>query len=227
MLPSLLCVIALADFDIQKHIYPLSKPIPAPEITIDVAAAPDLKEWAESAKSLATEWYPRLTELLSTTGWKSPKKLNFVFREKQDAPAYCTGREISYSIAWVRAHPDDLGMVVHELTHVVQNYPSNKVDTGWLVEGIADYVRWWRYEPESPRSRINFEKASYKDAYRTTAAWLAYVSQKYDRRLVPMLDAALRKGDDPMPIFTSQTGKSADDLWLEFKESKWAAAFRN
>lgn len=201
---------------LQRYIYPLSKPIAAPEISIDVKDAPDMQGWGEAARDLATAWYPRLCELLSTSTFKSPKKLTFVFRNKQDAPAYATGREISFNATWIRAHPDDLGMVIHELTHIVQQYPDNKVDTGWLVEGIADYTRWWRYEPEAPRTKINFAKATYRDAYRTTAWFLAWSGQKYNLGLVPALDAKLRAAEDPMPVFAQLTGKTADELWTEF-----------
>jgi len=201
---------------LQRYIYPLSKPISAPDITIDVKDAPDMEAWAETAKDLATAWFPKLCELLSTANYKAPTKLTFVFRNKQDAPAYATGSEISFNATWIRAHPDDLGMVVHELTHIVQRYPRNKVNTGWLVEGIADYTRWWRYEPEAPRSRINFEKATYHDAYRTTAWFLAWSGQKYNQALVPTLDAKLRAAEDPMPVFEQLTGKTADTLWSEF-----------
>jgi len=201
---------------LQRYIYPLSKPIKSPKISIDVKDAPDMQAWGEAARDLATSWFPKLCELLSTESYHPPKKLRFVFRNKQDAPAYATGDEISFNATWIRAHPDDLGMVVHELTHIVQHYPDNKVDTGWLVEGIADYTRWWRYEPEAPRSKINFAKATYHDAYRTTAWFLAWSGQKYNLALVPTLDGKLRKGEDPMPVFEQLTGKTADVLWSEF-----------
>ncbi len=202
---------------LDRFIYPLSPAQPCPPITVDVSAAPDLAEWAEKAKVVAREWYPQICQLLDTRDFKSPATLKFVFRENQQAPAYCAGNEISYSVEWVRKNPHDFGMVVHELTHVVQAYPSSKYGAGWLTEGIADYIRWWRYEPESPRPRIDFAKASYKDAYRTTAYFLAWATHKYDRRLVPQLDAAMRKAEDPEPIFKSVTGKSASELWDEFK----------
>lgn len=220
MIPTLIVALHLttgsAD-SFERFIYPLSPAQSTPGISIDTSAAPDLAPWAEQARSLAREWYPHICELLSTRDYRSPKSLKFVFRMNQDAPAYCAGDEISFSVDWVRKHPDDFGMVIHELTHVVQAYPANKYDAGWLTEGIADYIRWWRYEPETPRPKINFAKASYRDAYRTTAYFLAWVAQKYDRRLVPQLDAAMRKAEDPEPVFKSLTGKSATDLWNEFK----------
>jgi hypothetical protein len=88
------------------------------------------------------------------------------------------------------------------------------------VEGIADYTRWWRYEPElhagSGRTKINPANSNYTDAYRTTAVWLAWAARKYNYALVPCLDKAMRDSRDPMPIFAKLTGKNADDLWREF-----------
>jgi len=70
----------------------------------------------------------------------------------------------------------------------------------------------------------DFSRAKYTDAYRTTAVWLAFIEQKYDRRLVPTLDHHMRLGKDPMPVFKDPmpvfkelTGKTADELWDEFK----------
>jgi hypothetical protein len=54
------------------------------------------------------------------------------------------------------------------------------------------------------------------DGYRVTAYFLAWASKKYDLRLVPALDKALRKAEDPMPVFEQVTGKAPDALWKEF-----------
>ncbi|MBX3097425.1 MAG: hypothetical protein KF812_11230 [Fimbriimonadaceae bacterium] len=205
--------------ELDRHLYPFSAPIACPEITLDTTAAEDMKPWAERAKTLAEQWFPHICELLSTAEYKAPAKINFVFRVGQSAPAYASGSEISFSADWIRQHPDDFGMVVHELTHIVQAYPRNRFDTGWLTEGIADYVRWWRFEPEFIQRPINFQTASYRDAYRTTAAFLAWSSKKYNSALVPALDLNLRKAEDPMPTFQRLTGKTAEELWEEFKKA--------
>jgi hypothetical protein len=34
---------------------------------------------------------------------------------------------------------------------------------------------------------------------------------------VPTLDYHMRLGKDPMPVFKELTGKTADELWEEFK----------
>jgi len=214
---ALLAAQATTQPNLSRHIYPLAPPKPCPPITIDVSESPESAQWAEEAKKLATAWWPHLCQLLSTQELTPPKSIKFKFRKKQEAPAYSGGGEISFSVDWITKHPDDMGVVIHELTHIVQSYPGNKADTGWMVEGIADYMRWWRFEPEALNHRINWEKASYKDGYGTAAWLLAWAGRKYNMGLVPALDKDLRKGEDPYPTLQRMTGKSVDDLWKEFR----------
>lgn len=232
MVLSSFLLIAAADGDLARYVYPLAKAMECPPVVIDVTDSPASKAWAESAKGLVVEWYPKLTQLLATDGsdpltgapkgkaFTPPKEIKLTFKKTLNVPAYASGGEITINGDWIAKHPDDLGMVVHELTHVIQQYPGARTTPGWLVEGIADYIRWWRYEPElhagPGRTKPNPDTAKYTDAYRTTAVWLAWASKKYDMRLVPALDKAMRDREDPMPLFEKVTGKNADDLWKEF-----------
>ncbi|HMS54426.1 MAG TPA: basic secretory protein-like protein [Fimbriimonadaceae bacterium] len=220
---------------LAKHIYPLSPALPCPPVVIDVTDFPEGQAWANEAKALVESWYGKVTQLLATAGkdpitgtkkgepFQSPKEIRLVFKKDLNVPAHASGGTITINGKWITQRPDDLGMVVHELVHVVQQYPNSRNKPGWLVEGIADYIRWWRYEPElhagPGRTKVDPEKAKYTDSYRTTAVWLAYCSRKYDMRLVPALDKAMRDREDPLPLFKSVTGKDADELWKEFVES--------
>jgi hypothetical protein len=206
---------AKAADDVSRYIYPLSRPLRSPRVTIDVSDAPDLRPWAEQAQKLMVDWFPHLTQLLATEDWKAPRTLKLVLKKGIGPPAYTSGDTITAKAEWVRDHPDDFGMVIHELTHVVQAY-HHRGNPGWLVEGVADYIRWWRYEPESRRTPVDPQKASYRDSYRTTANFLAWVVGRYSRRLVPELDRAMKKGTYSDEIFKTVTGKSLDDLWAEF-----------
>ena len=210
--------------DLAKHVYPLAKSLPCPPVSIDTTDFPEGKAWAEQAKKLVEQYFPIVTSWLSTHDYKPPKEIKLVFKKEQRAPAFASGGTITINGKWITDHPDDLGMVVHELTHVIQAYPPNQHKAGWLVEGIADYIRWWRYEPElhagPGRTRIDPEKAKWTDSYRTTALFLAWASRKHDMRLVPSLDAALRKADDPLPVFERLTGKKVEELWQEFVASR-------
>lgn len=213
------CGVRVDDPGLARHIYPMAKPLVCPRVVVDVSEFPEGKAWGEAAKGLVESWFPIVTSMLSTHEYSVPEEIRLVIRKEISAPAFASGSTITINGKWITQRPDDLGMVVHELVHVVQRYPNSRTKPGWLVEGIADYIRWWRYEPEAPRPRINVERANYSDSYRTTAYWLAWVSKKYDMRLVPALDLALRSREDPMPIFEKMTGKSPESLWKEFVET--------
>jgi len=154
--------------------------------------------------------------LLATDRYSPPAEIKLVFKENIQPPAYAAGSTITIKAPWIRAHPDDFGMVIHEMTHIIQHYPRQGKKPGWLVEGIADYIRWWRYEPETKRTPIDPDKASYRDSYRTTAWFLAWITGKYDRGLVRRLDESLRDGKYADDLFKESTGKTVDELWAEF-----------
>jgi hypothetical protein len=201
---------------LDRFIYPLAKPIKCPTVVVDSTDLPEAAAWGDAAKHLVELWFPTVCQLLATEKFRVPSQVRLVIRKHIDAPAYTAGNVITIDGQWITAHPNDLGMVIHELTHVVQQYPDGGPKPGWLVEGIADYVRWWRYEPDSPRPRLG-PNATYHDAYRTTAAFLAWVSYHYNESLVPELDRAMRERRDPMPLFKKLTGKSPEDLWTEMR----------
>jgi hypothetical protein len=87
---------------------------------------------------------------------------------------------------------------------------------GWLVEGVADYIRWFHYEPESLRPRPDPARAKYTDSYRTTAAFLNYVVQAHDRDVVQKLNTAMRAGRYNDETWKQYTGMTVDGLWAEY-----------
>jgi hypothetical protein len=212
--------VAVLQADLTRHIYPLAKPLPTPPVVIDVSDFPEGEAWAKQAKALVETWYPTVTSWLATEDFKAPSEIKLVFKKEISAPAYASGGTITVNGKWITQRPDDLGMMIHELVHVVQQYPNSRNKPGWLVEGIADYIRWWRYEPElhstKGRTKIDVAKAKYTDSYRTTGMWLAWSGRTYHMGLVPALDRAMRKREDPMLVFKALTGKDADELWKEF-----------
>ena len=50
------------------------------------------------------------------------------------------------------------------------------------MEGIADYIRFFKYEPGKLRT-LKPEQAHYDGSYRVTAAFLGFVTEKYDRAI--------------------------------------------
>ena len=186
-------------------------------ITVDTSEVPDLNEWGRQARELCEKWYPKIVDLLPTDGFKPPTTVNLVFKKDMAGVAAASGNRIEFAARYVRSHTNDVGMVIHELTHVVQSYPPNRV--GWLIEGIADYIRLFHFEPEAPRPRIDPNRASYRDAYKTAAIFLDWAQQKHDKELVKKLNTALRERRYRDELFKDYTGKTVDELWKDFTDT--------
>ena len=128
-----------------------------PTISIEYGDAPDVQEWAEKARDLCEKWYPVISETLASRDFTPPREVKLVFKDEKKGIAYTTGAKITVVADWIRKHPDDYGMVIHELCHVVQSYSKG---VGWITEGIADYVRYFKYEPKPTPPKVS-SKAKY------------------------------------------------------------------
>jgi hypothetical protein len=188
----------------------------------DYSAAPECGNFARRSKTIVEEWYPRIRELLVSDPQpprRSVIKLQFVPGEIKGFVGFTTDRgTILISSDWI-SHRSvrDYGLVVHELTHVVQQYEGSA--EGWLTEGIADYVRDYIFEPGERAPNIDPAKASYRDGYLTTAAFLDWLEKNKHPGIIGKLNAAARHRQPTIPLFRELTGKSADELWAEFLSS--------
>jgi hypothetical protein len=192
-------------------------PRPAPvKVIVDTSETPELTEWSRKAKKLVEEWHPRIARLLPSEGFTPPGDVKIVFKKDMKGVAFTSGRTITIAASWIKKHPDDYGMVVHELTHVVQAYPRAPRDSGWLVEGIADYIRFFQFEPETRVTIPNPARASYRDSYRTAAKFLAWIEKTHDKAIVRKLNDALRNGKYRGELFKKYTSKTVDELWAAF-----------
>jgi hypothetical protein len=138
-----------------------------------------------------------------------------------DGVAHCSGTHVHCAARWFRQNLDGeaAGAVVHEMVHVVQQFGRSRgggQTPGWLVEGLADYVRWFLYEPETERPRPDPATARYTDSYRTTGAFLAWIVEKQGADVVKGLNAALRDGTYTPADWERLAGGTVDDLWAEY-----------
>lgn len=185
-------------------------------ISVDYSEVPDVKDWALKARDLCEKWYPLISETLASKDFTPPREVRLVFKEEKKGIAYTTGARITVVADWIRKHPDDFGMVIHELCHVVQSYPKG---VGWITEGIADYVRYFKYEPKPTPPKVG-AKASYKDGYKTSATFLAWIEKSKDKDIVRKLNEQLRGGGYKDELFKEWTGSDLDSLWKEFLGSQ-------
>lgn len=192
---------------------------PKTEFVIDTSRCPDMAEYGQKVKTIATVWYPKIAAMLPSDGYTPPAKVVFVFDPDYKGVAEVSGDRVTCSTDYFSKHPDDLGAFVHELVHVVQSYRTPV--PGWLVEGIADHVRFYSYEPERNRPRPDPTSARFTDSYRTSAAFLEWCSRKYDQNLVKKLNAECRQGEYREELWKRYTGKTLAQLGEE-----WQAALK-
>lgn len=184
------------------------------EFTIDTTGAPDMAAWAETLRPIVATWYPKIVEMLPSEGYTAPRTFRITIREMRGV-AHASRNQIVCAAEWFRRNPDDRGAVVHELVHVVQSY-RGRGNPGWLVEGVADYIRWFKYEPPAKRPRPNPDRAKYTDSYRTTGAFLEYVAAQHDHEIVVKLNAAMREGRYRPELWKEYTGFTVDELWEQY-----------
>jgi hypothetical protein len=209
------------------------------QFTIDATAAPDLKEWAEKElKPVVQEWYPKLVAMLPSEGYQPLTQLLLRFRtDMGGTPASAGGGRINLNSGWFRRelNREARGAVVHEMVHVIQDYgrarrnPGATRTPGWLVEGLADYIRWFLYEPETRGAEItarNLGRAKYDASYRVSGNFLNWVTQTCDRDLVRKLNAAARRGEYNAQLWKDWTGKTVEELgdqWLKGHQARLQA----
>lgn len=187
------------------------------EFVVDVSDAPEMKEWAESAARVCERQYPLLCDELMTDGFKPLTVIRLALKSNYNGVAAAGGGRITGSVKYFKANTNDVGALVHETAHCVQMY-RGRGNPGWLVEGVADYVRFFKYEATKPRP-LAPERAKFDGSYRTTAAFLAFVTDKYDPQIVRKLNAVMREGKYKPEVWKEHTGLTVEELGREWQKS--------
>lgn len=186
------------------------------EIVPNADEAPEMKEWLEGVARLCERQYTMINDELKSDGYTPPTRITMTLKKDEKGVAYASGTRIVGAVKYFSEHKDDVGAFVHETVHTVQMYKGKY--PGWLVEGIADYVRFFKYEPNKPKP-LAPEKAKYDGSYRTTAAFLEYVVTTHDKEAVKKLNDIMKKGKYTPDVWKDITGKSLEDLGRDWQKS--------
>ena len=154
---------------------------------------------------------------LMSEGFKPRTQISMALKSDYKGVAAAGGGRITGSVKYFKSHPDDVGAMIHETVHCVQAYRTR--GPGWLVEGIADYVRFFKYEP-GKIGKIKSD-AHFDGSYRTSAAFLNFAAEKYDKHLVKKINKAMREGEyreEMWRVLTKKTLKELDDEWRRIDE---------
>ena len=189
-------------------------------VTVDSSAAPDMAPWLEKMRLAALKEFPSICAKLGT----SPHDLSITLTKElpRNKPGATAGTAVRLSVGWGREHPNDTGCLMHELTHAAQCYRRN--EPLWLVEGMAEYVRFWMYETPEKRPHINPTTDNYRQGYIAAAALLAWIEKTYDPKIIPKLNTAIQQQTYTDKLFHQATGKSLDELWHEFSSTLASAS---
>ncbi|HEY3861318.1 MAG TPA: basic secretory protein-like protein [Verrucomicrobiae bacterium] len=200
------------------------------EIVFDASRAPDLADWTTNKLApVLLEWYPKIVDYLPSEGFEAPAKFTVTLRPGRGV-ADTENTRINVYIPWVHSQINGqaIGSVVHECVHVVQQYgyarrhnPHPAENPGYFVEGLADYFRFYKFEPQTKGAEIRrrgLQNANYNRSYRVTANFLNWATEKFGQDLVPRLNAAMREGNYSADFWTKETSKSLQDLNTAWKD---------
>lgn len=186
----------------------------------DDLASPTVQAFIANAVALAEEDFIPL-RLLLYPGEPVPGKLStkLVFIRQEDGIAWTSGGEITINMKWFADRPDDVGAVYHELAHVIQSYTDNPRggDYGWLVEGIADWARYFHYEGHDLAYYKDAAPGSYRDGYTNAARFLEWLRLGKNPQVVTLLNAWLAEGGyNAAADWQELCGAGLDELWAEY-----------
>lgn len=188
-------------------------------VDLDTSEVPELNAWGEKAKTLIIEWYPRYENLLSSKGFSPSRKISLKIHKTNEGVAATGGGRITVSSHWIEKHPEDIGLVAHELIHIIQAYPSG--DPGWVTEGVADYLRWAIFDGKPQRWFPRAKEADgWKQSYRVTGGFFLWLETDLAPGIVRKLNVAMRNKAYKDEIFQEATGKTLPELWKMYQESK-------
>ena len=193
---------------------------PELRVDLDASAVPELAGWGQDAKELVTQWHPRISHLLASKDYEPTQSVQITLRKSNRGIADTSAsRHIRISSGWIEQHPEDIGLVVHELVHVIQGYGHGA--QGWLCEGIADYIRWAIYEGK-PQAwfPVSDQPDGYLQSYQVTGGFLLWLESDRAPGIVKKLNASLRDRQYDASIFEDETGLPLDTLWTTYVQER-------
>ncbi len=161
------------------------------------------------------EVYPKLAKEYNPT---TIKEVKFLVDTAYKGVAATSNGRVVYASNWMKTHPEDIDVVTHEVMHIVQNY-GRSLGPGWLTEGIADFARY-KFGVDNAGSKWSLPDLkpthSYKNSYRITARFFAWIENRVKAGTIQQVDKSLRDRTYTADIWKNITGKDLDALWADY-----------
>ncbi len=180
-----------------------------------------VQKWCFRAIKIIDHWYPLIVKELDVKS-SSSSQINLVIKDMGGYYGYSVNNEIQINRQLITRYPAEFGVVIHELTHLVQEY-TYPCDPGnfpsWLSEGIADYFQWVRYEGK-PQEWFPVDAGSqgYRQGYRHAAGFLFWLEKNHYPEISRVLHQAIYDHSYNDSLFAELTGKSLNVLWSDYQQ---------
>lgn len=186
-----------------------------PTVVVDASAAPPLAGWAQMLGVHARRWWPLITAALASPGYTPPSPVRLVLSTTRPS-AWAGPTEpgtVYVNAAASAAHPRHLLYIAHEMTHAAQGYSGPQ--RVWLVEGVADYVRYYVLFPQDPERFFPPAGADYRHGFNQAAALLDRLERLRGPGSVRALNATMRQGRDGSAALAEALGVGLDEAWRQ------------
>ena len=179
------------------------------------------KEFADAAAAMQAHARKVCNILYRTPDEVKPVTRQSLVIDMHDGVAYASGGEIHFSAVYIgnfvrgktpAAVTLELnGVLVHESTHVWQ-YTNGG---GWLVEAMADYVR---YKAGFDRLARRQKGGNWDSPYTTGGFFIHWIEEKYDKDFGYKVNMGMKNRNFSYPMLVQQvTGKPVDMVWQEYQ----------
>jgi len=203
---------------------------------VDWSQAPGMKGYAEEARRIGNEMYPKILALLVEDVSTVPQQFDIIFKplrsgntaethlksgSTRDEKVFVNATYFTTNATaahWMGKDPEVFRMVlIHELVHVAQQCKAKKMP-GYWVDGIADCIRFkLGHTNGSFAAECTVDSPNYKSGYACAGAFLLFVEAKHGTNVVRQLNAELRRGSYSDEFFAKTTGESLEELWTQFQ----------
>ncbi len=183
------------------------------KVILNYEEVPHLQKWGYDAQELIRIWAPQIGKMLAMDTY--PREIHLTLVKSEEGIAFADSNSITVSSHWIEKHPEDMGLIVHETVHVVQLYPA--FEPGWVTEGIADFIRWYKFEKKPLQWFPTGESVrGFEAAYRVTAGFFVWIHNHKHSGFIKLLNAEMKAGNYQEDIFKKELGKTVEALWEEY-----------
>jgi len=195
-----------------------SQTTPLTILSVDASADPSLESWlTDTIRPEVALWYPKISDHIAYPRYTPPLEATLKLDSTLSVPAKTSGTTVHLSTSYFRAHPDDIGAVIHELAHVASTTANYQ---RWEDESIADWIRLKIYrDPKFASYRLS-SHSFYDQGYMPGARMLSYIRANGNPNIIKDLNVSIRAKAYGSHYIEEKTGKSADAWWAEMTNQK-------